>query len=326
MQGWSCEWGWMQVHEGPRALAGISRLLTRWQPKRDMPVSPDACSPCRVAPFNTTAGKYPGQTLHRNANLTGIHLVYAKAISFRTPSSPFIKLSFQECTVARNQVRQAGRSRWHAWRQRMGGALTQPTTIISAAEWRMWQLLWEAPVAPCPWCLHALPPAPPLHRQLVLFGAVAAQLNLAIEVRVVNSQILDNMLVAATAASVGGSGSASLDMSGSDVSGNMVAAAGALAISNSASASASGTGGSARSNGLVAAGFVASGSQASARADFTTVQGSGNEAMVAGLPFINQPMVTSIIRTVMDAGKQPWQRDEGQPALSAEADEPVHWC
>ena len=120
----------------------------------------------------------------------------------------------------------------------------------------------------------------------------------------VNSRIIDNMLVAAAAATVGGSASVSLSMMNSDVSGNMVAAAGALAISNFASASASGTGGSARNNALLAAGLVATGGQASARADFGTVDGGDNEANVAGLPFVNQPVVTSIIKTVMDTGKQ----------------------
>ncbi|KAI7841368.1 hypothetical protein COHA_004986 [Chlorella ohadii] len=175
----------------------------------------------------------------QNANLTGIRLAYATAAAFKTPVSPFLKLSIVDSVIARNQ--------------------------------------------------------------LVLFGAAAAQLNLAIDVQVVNSRILDNMLVAAAAASVGGSASASLSMVNSEVSGNMVAAAGALAISNSASASASGTGGSARNNALMAAGLVATGSEASARADFGTVDGSDNTAMVAGLPFVNQPLVTSIIKTVMDS-------------------------
>lgn len=151
-----------------------------------------------------------------------------------------------------------------------------------------------------------MPPglSPRLRPQFLLFGAAAAQLNLAIEVQVVNSRIIDNMLVAAAAATVGGSASVSLSMMNSDVSGNMVAAAGALAISNFASASASGTGGSARNNALLAAGLVATGGQASARADFGTVDGGDNEANVAGLPFVNQPVVTSIIKTVMDTGKQ----------------------
>jgi hypothetical protein len=174
----------------------------------------------------------------QNANLTGLHLSFATAAAFKTPISPFIRLSFQDCIIARNQ--------------------------------------------------------------LLLFGAAAAQLNLAIDVQVSNSKIIDNMLVAAAAASVGGSASASLSMINSDVSGNMVAAAGALAISTSASASATGTGGSARNNAIMAAGLVATGGQASARADFGTVDGSDNEAKLAGLPFVNQPLVTSILQTVMD--------------------------
>lgn len=148
------------------------------------------------------------------------------------------------------------------------------------------------------------PPSPVPPPQFLLFGAAVTELNLAIEVQVLNSRFYDNMLVAAAAASVGGTASASLTMVGSEVVGNMVAAAGALAISNSASASATGTGGSARNNALTAAGFVATGGEASARADFTTVEGDGNEARVAGLPFTNQPLVTSIIKTVLDAGEK----------------------
>lgn len=40
----------------------------------------------------------------RNANLTGLHVSYATAASFKTPISPFIKLSFLDCSIARNQV------------------------------------------------------------------------------------------------------------------------------------------------------------------------------------------------------------------------------
>ncbi|PRW59510.1 hypothetical protein C2E21_1634 [Chlorella sorokiniana] len=137
--------------------------------------------------------------------------------------------------------------------------------------------------------------------QIVAFGAAVARQNLDIDVQVVNCTIVDNMLIAAAGASVAGSGSVSLTLQSSQVSGNMAAGAGALAISKRATASATGTGGSARNNTLVAAGFVASGGQASADADFESVDASGNTAAAVGLPFVKQPIVTSIIQTVMDA-------------------------
>lgn len=121
--------------------------------------------------------------------------------------------------------------------------------------------------------------------------------------QVTNCTIQDNMLIAAAGASVAGSGTVSLTLQNSQLAGNMAAGAGALAISKRAAASASGTGGSARNNALVAAGLVASGGQASADADFELVDAEGNTAAAVGLPFLRQPIVTTVIQTVMDAGK-----------------------
>lgn len=42
-----------------------------------------------------------------NANITGLNLAYATAVAFKIPNQPFIKLSFKDCIIARNQVRWA---------------------------------------------------------------------------------------------------------------------------------------------------------------------------------------------------------------------------
>lgn len=39
-----------------------------------------------------------------NANITGLNLAYATAVAFKMPNQPFVKLSFKDCIIARNQV------------------------------------------------------------------------------------------------------------------------------------------------------------------------------------------------------------------------------
>lgn len=74
----------------------------------------------RAGPVGSTSAVQAARALHllirptlalpahpatrRNANLTGLHVSYATAASFKTPISPFLKLSFLDCTIARNQV------------------------------------------------------------------------------------------------------------------------------------------------------------------------------------------------------------------------------
>lgn len=143
------------------------------------------------------------------------------------------------------------------------------------------------------------PPLPQL--QFILFGALASQLNMVVDVTCVNTRILDNSLIAAAAFAVGGSGSATLSTTGCEILGNTVSAAGALAIGDTATVRATGTGGGARNNQLAVAGFVASGGTASASADLSMVPGEDNQLIGAGFTFTQQPVVQSVLKTVMDA-------------------------
>lgn len=58
--------------------------------------------------------------------------------------------------------------------------------------------------------------------QVLAFGALAAQANLAVDVSVSGSRIAGNMLTAAAALAVGGAGTLSLSVQDSEVVGNMV--------------------------------------------------------------------------------------------------------
>ena len=81
-----------------------------------------------------------------------------------------------------------------------------------------------------------------------------------------------------------------------------VAAAGALAISGDATISLLGTGGGASNNMLSAAGLVGMGGWASYSGEVSGGSASNNVALATGLPLLQEPVVASTIKTVMDAG------------------------
>ena len=81
-----------------------------------------------------------------------------------------------------------------------------------------------------------------------------------------------------------------------------VAAAGALAISGDATISLQGTGGGASNNMLSVAGFAGTWGGAYYSGDVSTVPASDNLALGTALPLIEEPIVASIVNTVMDAG------------------------
>lgn len=137
--------------------------------------------------------------------------------------------------------------------------------------------------------------------QFVIFGALAAQAGLSIGLQISNSKVIDNQLTAAAGIVSGAAGSASLNTVNSEVRGNMVASAGGLALSATADASAAGSGGAVAGNAVAAAGLIATGGLASARASLDTVGADGNGLLGVGLPFTEEPLVSSIISTVMNA-------------------------
>lgn len=89
-----------------------------------------------------------------------------------------------------------------------------------------------------------------------------------------------------------------------------VASAGGLALSATADASAAGSGGAVAGNAVAAAGLIATGGLASARASLDTVGADGNGLLGVGLPFTEEPLVSSIISTV----SMPVQRVKGEDA------------
>ncbi|KAL4458673.1 hypothetical protein ABPG75_013538 [Micractinium tetrahymenae] len=137
--------------------------------------------------------------------------------------------------------------------------------------------------------------------QFVIFGAMAAQAGLAVDLQVTNSQVLDNQLIAAAGIASGSAGKANLTITNADIRGNMVAAAGGLALSTTADAVAAGTGGNASSNSLAVAGLIGSGGTAAAQAAVDAVPAESNTLLGAGLPFIEEPLVSSIISAVFNA-------------------------
>ncbi|KAL4458674.1 hypothetical protein ABPG75_013539 [Micractinium tetrahymenae] len=137
--------------------------------------------------------------------------------------------------------------------------------------------------------------------QFVIFGALAAQAGLSIDLQISNSQVFDNQLTVAAGIVSGAAGRASLNTANSEVRGNMVATAGGLALSATADAAAAGSGGNVASNAVAAAGLIATGGLASARTSLETVPAESNAFLGAGLPFTEEPLVSSIISTVMNA-------------------------
>lgn len=137
--------------------------------------------------------------------------------------------------------------------------------------------------------------------QFVVFGALAAQSGMQLDLQVTDSQVLDNQFVVAAGIVTGGAGTARLNAVNSEVRGNMLSTAGALAVSGAAEATATGTGGNASTNLASAAGFVATGGAASASADLSVPGDDSNKFLGTGLAFTEEALVSSIISTVMNA-------------------------